>query len=109
MNKACPEPSVRLPFDKPVLMVRQAHHDRFFPNVLSEVEGQAQDERNRESKRSGRTVEGRSVAAVSLFQGQEKKDASREKREPSRDFRISALILTIAWVGGTSLGQTCTH
>ncbi len=27
------------------LVVRQAHHDRVFPSVLSEVEGQAQGER----------------------------------------------------------------
>jgi len=27
------------------LVVRQAHHDRFSPNILSEVEGQAQGER----------------------------------------------------------------
>jgi hypothetical protein len=27
------------------LVVRQAHHDRFFPNVLSQVDGRAQGER----------------------------------------------------------------
>lgn len=37
------------------------------------------------------------------------KDEKREKKEASRYFKIFFLILTMAWVGGTSFGQTFTH
>ena len=40
---------------------------------------------------------------------QESKDRRREIKEVKRDLRISLLIFTTAWVGGTSLGQTLTH
>jgi hypothetical protein len=40
---------------------------------------------------------------------QDIRDRKREMKEVKRDFKISLLILTMAWVGGTSLGQTFTH
>ena len=40
-----PNPMLSTSAVRAELVVRQAHHDRFFPNILSEVEGQAQGER----------------------------------------------------------------
>lgn len=40
---------------------------------------------------------------------QDIRDRRREIKEVSPHFKIFLLILTMAWVGGTCLGQTLTH
>jgi len=65
--------------------------------------------RRGDSEIKGREMGRRINQDTRITGNQDIRDRRREMKEVRRDFKIFLLILTMAWVGGTSLGQAFTH